>query len=62
MDDYKEIVSSDHIGQLHMQTHGIMLAFIRPVQAQARTNPNMERGNRCEVSPLEQEPLAFDSC
>ena len=46
MDDHKETVSSDHIGQLHMQTHGIMLAFIWPVQAQARPNPNMERGDR----------------
>lgn len=40
----------------------VLTANSKPVKAQDRSNPSMERGIVYEASPLAEELLAIDSC
>jgi hypothetical protein len=62
VDDYREMVFRTQQGSCTYELTVVMIAYARPLQAQARQNPSMEVEGGYQVPPLSEELLVTDRC
>lgn len=62
LDDYRETVFFGIAGSCPYEYTAVGTAYTRPVQAQARPNPSMEREAGYEIPSQDEELLGIVSC